>query len=183
MKKLILITGLIGVICLGFTQILPVLASEDTKVKDSHTNEKHNKITKDSTNSDPTSKLHQRARDSKHYGNITKELGISTNGKDTETIQSEIKSNILQQKAKETGIDVEGKSEEELITEMKEKYSEKPELTEAPSNKYEELRMKPDSRRNQIIDTAKQHGIETEGKEFDEIVEQLKTVLLQDKNE
>ncbi|MCC3356752.1 hypothetical protein [Bacillus sp. REN16] len=198
MKKGILITSLIGVICLGSTQLLPVFASDDaennvkqerkalttpenTKVQDTNTKEQQNEITEETTKSATSTSLRGQLRENENYDNLANDLGISTEGKDTEKIEAEIRSTILQQKAKEAGISVEGKSEEALITEIKEKYSEKPELTEPSSNKYEELRMKPDSRRNQIIDTAKQNGIETEGKEFDAIVDELKTVLLQNK--
>lgn len=200
MKKRILITGIIGVICLGFTQLLPVLASEDmdnnikkvrtvstsnenTKSPESTIKEEQIQITEETTTPKPSSDFRRPVRDSEQLQNQAKDLGIDTEGKTQEKIETEIRSTMLQQKAKEFGIEVEGKSEEAIITELKEKYSEKPELTEPSSNKYEELRMKPESRRNNIIDTAKQHGIKTEGKEFDKIVDELKTVLLQDKGE
>ncbi|RFB10571.1 hypothetical protein DZB84_22430 [Bacillus sp. HNG] len=198
MKKRFLITGLIGVICLGFTQLLPVLASEDIdnsikkestvlpsneSTKDTESKSKEEQITVETTNPKPSSDFRRPGRDSEQLRIHAKDLGINTEGKTQEKIETEIRSTILQQKAKEIGIEVEGKSEEAIISELKEKYSEKPELTEPSSNKYEELRMKPESRRNNIIDTAKQHGIETDGKEFDAIVEELKTVLLQDKGE
>ncbi|MDR4888911.1 hypothetical protein RGU12_15485 [Fredinandcohnia sp. QZ13] len=198
MKRRILITGLIGVICLGFTQLLPVLASEDIgnsikkesvvstsneSPKGTEPKNKEKRITEETTNPKPSSDFRRPVRDSEQLQNQAKDLGIDTKGKTQEKIETEIRSTILQHKAKEIGIEVEGKSEEAIISELKEKYNEKPEITEPSSNKYEELRMKPESRRNNIIDTAKQHGIETEGKEFDAIVEELKTVLLKDKGE
>ncbi|THE15492.1 hypothetical protein E1I69_01155 [Bacillus timonensis] len=200
MKKRILITGIIGVICLGFTQLLPVLASEDMDnnnkkertVSTSNENKKTPELTikeeqiqntEEATNPKPSSDFRRPVRESEQLQNLAKDLGIDTEGKTQEKIETEIRSTMLQQKAKEIGIEVDGKSEEAIISDLKVKYSEKPELTEPSSNKYEELRIIPDSRRNKIIDAAKQHGIKTDGKEFDEIVEELKTVLLQDKGE
>jgi len=204
MKKGIVITGIIVVLCLGSTQLIPVLASEDTdidvkqerevlvpsddtRVKDSSMNEQENETTEETTTSDSTSDLRSQARESEQFDNYTnnlaKDLGIKTEGKDSEEIQAEIRSIMLQEKAKEAGIEVDGKSEEALITELKETYREKTELIKPSSNKYEELRMKPDSRRKQILETAKSHGIETEGNEFDAVVEELKTVLLKEKGE
>ncbi|WP_142255365.1 hypothetical protein [Bacillus sinesaloumensis] len=201
MKKRILIACLIGVICLGSSQLLPVFASgdagssssqertvsvppKDTKVKDS---EHKNNIAEDTTKSEATNNLRRPQRSSKEHedalNNLAKDLDISTEGKDSSKIETEIRSTLLQQKAKEAGIEVEGKSEEEIITELKEEYAEKPEVINPSSNKYEELRMKPESRRNDIVNKAKQYGIETEGKEFDEIVEELKSSILKNKGE
>lgn len=197
MKKGILITGIIVTISLGTSQLLPVFASggdtenrtkPERKVTESvdHTEEETSVQASNQPNKSDNESFRQQLRNNEQYDkltrNVAEDLGIETKGKDLDKIEAEVRSTILEKKAKESGIETEGKSEDTLISELKDKYIKDLEKT-TPNNNYEELRMKPESRKKDIINKAQQFGIETEDKEFVEIVEELKSAVLKDKTE
>ncbi len=140
---------------------------------------------------------------------VSKNLGITREDKNIEQIQHEIKKELMKQKATEKGISTQGKDEETISNELNAAYEEEKEKQEDKnkstngnhrlwhSEKEEEFKKDAEEKginvegkssfeiyvelnKEDILKKAEDLGIEVKGKSIDEIIKEAKDIL-QDK--
>ncbi|WP_026909361.1 hypothetical protein [Paucisalibacillus globulus] len=176
MKKKILIAALTGVVALGTLQLVPVIAGE-----------KHDSPSpKDKPNTSINDLRPDRASglDNERIKSLAEEYGISLEGKDLETVQTELRDALMNAKADELGISTDSKSLDELELEFKAASGKDFETTDAEGNLSEDsndYRMNLGNRADLLKDKAKELGIETDDKDSDAIQQEVLERMMNEK--
>jgi len=193
LKKRLLTIFLSGILVLGLVGILPAVAAEwqdkiEKEPKSSNSVTTTNQIAADSKGTDQENKsVKEFDRDrfrgeerEKYLVEYAKSLGISTDGRDFETIKEEIQHTLLLQKAEELGIDTEGKDFETIQEEIL-----KMDIDIGKDGNSEENltldREKMTSRVERLLRNASDYGVLTDGKDPVDALKELEEALLQQK--
>ena len=176
MKKKILIAALAGTVCLGTIHLVPVIADGNST---NHPAEEKSSTSMSDLRADRASGL-----DNERIKSLAEEHGISLDGKDLETVQTELRDALLNAKADELGISTDGKSLEELELEFKATSGKDFETTEEEGNLSDDsndYRMNLGNRADLLKDKAKELGIKTDAKDSDAIQQEVLERMMNEK--
>jgi predicted RNase H-like HicB family nuclease len=174
-KKKILIAALAGAVCLGTIHLVPVIADGNST---NHSEEKSS-TSKSDLRGDRDLNL-----DNERIKSLAEEYGVSLEGKDLETVQTELRDALMNAKADELGISTDGKSLDELELELKAASGKDFETTEEEGNVSDDTndyRMNLGNRADLLKNKAKEFGIETDDKDSEAIQQEVLERMMNEK--
>ncbi|WP_102026457.1 hypothetical protein [Salirhabdus sp. Marseille-P4669] len=170
MKKKILMSVLVGGVCIGSLQLMPAFAGENSEPP-----------AEEKTPSEAVENLRgERGLNNEHLKELADAHGVSLEGKELEEIQAELLDVLMEQKASELGITFEGKSMEELEVQLKEAYNTE-NKEEAALKSMNDYRLNLGNRKERLMEKAAEHGISIENKEADAVQQELLEKMMESK--
>lgn len=193
MKRRFLLILLTGIFAVGIVGIFPAVAAEwqDKFEKETRSSESDSITNPSVSDSNRTAQENKSAkafnRDrflgqerERQLVEYAKTLGISTDGKDFESLKEEIQETLLVQKAEELGINTEGKDLQTIQQEIVNTdidFGKKEDRNESLTLDREKMT----SRVERLLRNAEDYGVTTEGKDPLEALKELEAAIIQQK--